>query len=158
MIASQPGRAQMLAERTQIKIIVAEDQAAMRALLASCLRDAGYDVIEVSDGATLWKELHEGLSDDDNPRRADLIVSDVRMPGCSGLDVLALIRSSGENTPVILMTAFGDDATHAEASRLGAVRIFDKPFDLRTLVAAALRLVDPNPAAPDADHAAAPGC
>jgi DNA-binding NtrC family response regulator len=66
-----------------------------------------------------------------------LIISDVRMPGVSGLDVLATLRREDWSTPVILMTAFGDLETRAEARRLGAKALFDKPFDvddLRTAV------------------------
>lgn len=54
------------------------------------------------------------------------------MPGKSGLEVLAGLRQSDWSTPVILITAFGDEWTHAEAQRLGATSI-DKPFDLHDL-------------------------
>ena len=64
---SRRSKAGESSEVTRIKIIVAEDHAAMRTLIASCLREAGYDVVEVSDGAVLWQQLHDGLLDDDNP-------------------------------------------------------------------------------------------
>jgi DNA-binding NtrC family response regulator len=61
------------------------------------------------------------------------IVSDVRMPLLSGMDVLAVIRASSTQVPVVLITAFGDVDTHGEAHDLGAVAILDKPFDLGAL-------------------------
>jgi CheY-like chemotaxis protein len=130
-------------ERPLLKVLVADDHVQMRALLALRLREAGYDVVEVGDGAIAWTELHDGLRDDDNPRDVDLFVSDIQMPGRSGLEVLRMLRGAREHLPVILMTAFGDAATHAEARRLGAVRVFDKPFNITDLVALALHLLTP---------------
>lgn len=132
-------------EPTLTKVIVADDHSEMRALVALSLRDAGYDVVEVSDGAVLWRQLLDAPLDDDNPCEAELVVSDIRMPGATGIDVLNRLRQAKLTTPVILMTAFGDQATHDEARRLGAARIFDKPFEMRELVSAALCIVAPRP-------------
>jgi DNA-binding response OmpR family regulator len=71
----------------------------------------------------------------------DLLISDVRMPTCTGMQILEQLRAAHWQTPVILMTAFGDAATRQHAKALGAV-LFDKPFDiddLRTAVACLLR-------------------
>lgn len=123
------------------KIIVADDHPLMRNVIGVCLRDAGYDVIEVGDGNVLLEEIQNALFDDDNPRRVDLVVTDVNMPQCSGLRALALIRSADESLPVILMSAFPTDELHAEATRLGATRVFAKPFDVKALVAEVQRLI-----------------
>lgn len=131
-------------EQVEVKVLLAEDQEPMRTLLASSLREAGYDVVEVGDGATLCRELQEGLRDEDNPREFDLVISDVRMPGFSGLAALQLLRETGRTVPVILMTAFGDQATHDEGYRLGAARVFDKPLDVAALVREVKRLVAPG--------------
>ena len=56
----------------------------------------------------------------------------------TGLDVVAGLRRAEWITPVIIITAFGDEATHAEAQRLGAAAVFDKPFDVNDLRIAAL--------------------
>ncbi|PZR08413.1 MAG: two-component system response regulator [Archangium gephyra] len=123
------------------KIIVADDHPLMRNVLGVCLRDAGYDVIEVADGTVLLEELRNALFDDDNPRRADLVITDVHMPKCSGLRALELIRSVDAGLPVILMSAFTTPELHAEATRLGVTRVFDKPFDVKVLVAEVQRLL-----------------
>lgn len=130
-------------EPSATKVIVAEDHPEMRRLLAEQLREAGYDVIEVGDGATLWEAFHEALLDDDNPIDAELIISDIRMPHGTGLEVLARLRGESK-VPVILMTAFGDRATIDQAMKLGAAHVFSKPFTLRELINAAITLVPPR--------------
>lgn len=133
------------------RVLVAEDQPMVRQLLARSLRAAGYDVTELSDGTSLWRELmlvlDPHLAKDpysEDLREADLVVSDVRMPGLDGLEVLARLRASGWSTPFILVTAFGSHHTHAEGTRLGAARIFAKPLDVQDVVEAARGLVDPE--------------
>ncbi len=64
----------------------------------------------------------------------DVVVSDIRMPGASGLDLLAGLRRDDWTTPVVLITAFGDPGgRHAEAYRLGADAVLDKPLDVDDL-------------------------
>jgi DNA-binding response OmpR family regulator len=59
------------------------------------------------------------------------------MPGVSGLSVLAGLHELQNAPPIILITAFGDPATHAEAKRLGAGAMIDKPFEIAELISAA---------------------
>ena len=106
----------------------------MRRLVADALRKDGYEVEEESQGSTVLRRLLNVEAP------FDLIVSDVRMPGCSGLDILDALRRSGSRTPVIIMSAFGDEPTRTQAEGLGAV-FFDKPFRLGDLRLAARRLV-----------------
>jgi DNA-binding NtrC family response regulator len=99
----------------------------MRRLLVSTLRKQHCEVIEVASGSQLWDlALADELC-------VDLILSDVRMPCRSGLQVLAALRQLGRTTPFILITGFGDRETHAEAHRLGALTVFNKPFELDEL-------------------------
>ncbi|MGV3620220.1 MAG: response regulator [Archangium sp.] len=128
-------------EENVVKIIVADDHPLMRNVLGICLRDAGYDVIEVADGTVLLQELKNALFDDDNPRSADLVITDVHMPKCSGVQALELIRSSDRALPVILMSAFATPELHADAKRLGAAKVFSKPFDVDELLTEVRRLL-----------------
>jgi two-component system, response regulator, stage 0 sporulation protein F len=119
-------------------VLLVEDHLEMRRLLASLLRSDGHQVIEASDGL---KALGPLLGRRGDPE-VDLLVTDLRMPGCTGLELLAFVRLERPETPVVLITAFADAATHAEAARLGAAAVFDKPFDLhsfRDVVRALLR-------------------
>jgi DNA-binding response OmpR family regulator len=111
------------------RILVAEDDDDMRALLALALRSSGYDVAEFSDGLRLVARLASA-----EPNEFDVIVSDIRMPGASGLDVLEGLKGCKSAPPMILITAFGDSETHELARRLGAAAMFDKPFDVQDLL------------------------
>jgi two-component system response regulator (stage 0 sporulation protein F) len=115
------------------RVLLAEDDPSMRELLATTLREDGLEVIEARDGSALLDRLAEALAADGDLSGYDVIVSDIRMPGHSALDILAGVRHALRRIPVILITAFGDRVTHERAMRLGASAVFDKPFDLDDL-------------------------
>jgi CheY-like chemotaxis protein len=100
-------------------------------MLAASLRRDRHDLIEVENGLQLLELVSDRLRKDES--LPDVIVSDVRMPGQTGLEVLASLRRADATIPVILITAFGDPELHAEARRLGVAAIFDKPFDIDDL-------------------------
>jgi DNA-binding response OmpR family regulator len=118
-------------------ILVAEDDDDMRSLVAGALRDDGHDVTEAGDGGRMLVRLARAYGGD---ARYDLLVSDVRMPVCSGLQILENLRLARWHTPFILMTGFGDEQTRARAEALGAT-VFTKPFDMDDLRAAVLKLL-----------------
>jgi DNA-binding NtrC family response regulator len=124
-----------------VRVLVAEDDDAMRQMLVETLREVGYVVIEVRNGKQLADCV---LHPESICPRPDLVISDVRMPGRTGLDVLASLRASDWTMPVIMITAFGDAVTHAEAMRLGAIMVMDKPFDMDTLVDAVQSIAPPD--------------
>jgi len=113
------------------RVVLAEDDGAMREMLAVVLSEAGYQVTTVSDGAELARFLRELAPG----ARFDLIVTDVNMPGGSGLDVIDQLRQTGDDTPVIVVTAFPQADILARAHELG-LRLLAKPFELDTLRAA----------------------
>ena len=113
-------------------LLLAEDDAEMRSMLVSVLQADGYLVTEACDGEELVEKAIE-LAEREEHEQLDVIVSDIRMPGHSGLDVLALVRAARWQVPVILITAFGDLAIHRQAERDGACAVLDKPFDLDDL-------------------------
>jgi CheY-like chemotaxis protein len=121
------------------RVMVAEDDPEMRRLVADAIRKDGYEVVEVPDGGRLLVRVTDECFRE-KMHTIDLIVSDVRMPICSGLEIVRAIRDAGWTVPVILMTAFGDDETRDRAAQLNAV-LFDKPFDLDDLRTAVLGLV-----------------
>jgi len=114
------------------RVLLAEDDREMRELLATLLRRDGYDVLEAHSGFNMLEEIGVLLQRGETPP-VDLIVSDQRMPGFLGLEVLSGIRDAGWNIPFILITGFGDRETHQEAERLGATAVLDKPFDVDEL-------------------------
>jgi CheY-like chemotaxis protein len=135
------------ARSVPFRILLAEDDDEMRSMVADALRGDGHDVVELADGGRLLVDIAARLKTGAADDSLDLIVSDIRMPVCSGLQILTALRDARWHTPVILMTAFGDDATRRQAESLSAV-LFDKPFDLddlRTAVANLLPRQRPGP-------------
>jgi CheY-like chemotaxis protein len=120
---------------------VAEDDFEMRRFIASALRRDGYDVVDVPNGMEMLDVLASELLYPKGNPPVDLIISDLRMPGVTGLSVLAGLRNSDWTTPFILITAFGGPEIEKEAIREGAAAVFDKPFDIDELRVTVLDLL-----------------
>jgi DNA-binding response OmpR family regulator len=114
------------------RILVAEDSGEMRRLIVATLQAQGYEVTEARDGMELL-DCIEAAAKHGTPDRYAAVVSDVRMPWLSGLDVMAVLKAASWHTPVILITAFGDEETHLEGRDLGAAAVLDKPFEMEAL-------------------------
>jgi DNA-binding response OmpR family regulator len=111
------------------RILLADDDTEMRALLVLSLQAEGYEVVECTDGTQLLKHCYAACPPD-APQRLDLIITDLRMPGASGLAVLEQLHGRGAVPPIILITAFGDEHTHVLAQQFGATASVDKPFEI----------------------------
>ena len=108
------------------RVLVADDDAALRAVLRDLLTDEGYVATETDQGDAVVAALTSG--GDDAPQ---LVIMDLRMPGTGGLDALRALRGTqGLPLPVIVITAFGSSNTAIEAMQLGAYDYITKPFDL----------------------------
>lgn len=114
---------------THPRVLVADDDEAMRKLVALRFRYEGYRVFEAANGGELVQALqlmsiarhaHDGV---------DLLVMDVRMPGGSGFDILRRLRLARYTTPAILMSAFADGEMMALADQC-AVPLLVKPFSM----------------------------
>ena len=108
------------------RILVVDDEAAIRELVGSYLRTEGFDVAEAVDGEDALAQIAQ--------RAPDLIVLDLRLPGISGLDVLREIRRTS-SVYVIVLTARADEADKLIGLELGADDYITKPFSPRELVA-----------------------
>jgi two-component system response regulator (stage 0 sporulation protein F) len=117
-------------DRNSSSILLAEDDEEMRKLLALMLRKEGYRVFECMDGLSLLDMLSPYFLPGQEHENFDLIISDIRMPGVTGLEILTGANELDDFPPIILITAFGDKEVHMQAERLGAAALFDKPFDL----------------------------
>jgi two-component system response regulator (stage 0 sporulation protein F) len=116
-------------------IMLAEDDSAMLSLLSSQLRRDGYRVIPCADGTEFVHRV-DVFRSHGIPVGVDLVISDVRMPRVSGLDLLALVKEAPLGIPVILISAFGDMEMRGEAAKRDAAAFFSKPFDIDQLRAA----------------------
>jgi two-component system NtrC family response regulator len=102
------------------RILFIDDDRAGREVALFNLRKAGYEVTAASDG-------QEGLGAF-SPEKFDLVITDVKMPGLSGIDVLRRIRAQSPDVPVLVITAFGNVETAVKAMKEGAYDFIGKPF------------------------------
>ncbi len=102
------------------KILVADDEAMMRNLILKILESEGYQVSVVSSA----DEALEKLKDE----TYDLLLTDVKMPGMTGFDLLKQVKVEWPGTAVIIMTGYGDAYSVKEALLLGADEYLSKPF------------------------------
>jgi len=109
------------------KILIAEDDGAILAGLSDLLKLEGYDVVEAADGGVAL-ELYEET-------RPDLVLLDVMMPFMSGYDVCRAIRRDDARTPVLMLTAKGEEIDKVVGLELGADDYIVKPFGIAELTA-----------------------
>jgi DNA-binding response OmpR family regulator len=125
------------------KILIIEDDPKMRAGLKDNLEIEGYDVELTGDGKSGLEKIIVNLY--------DLVILDVMLPQMSGFDVLKKCRERGIGTPVIMLTAKGEEIDKVLGLELGADDYMTKPFGLRELLArvkAVLRRNEPSQASP----------
>jgi Nif-specific regulatory protein len=107
------------------RILIADDHESLRRGVAQALAEGGHDVEEAPNGNAAIEKLHEGFF--------DVIVSDLKMGGSSGLDVLKTAKTLHPSCAVILMTAFGSVSTAVEAMKAGAFDYVQKPFEVEEM-------------------------
>ena len=125
------------------RILVAEDDPNLRELLAEAFTQARAQVETAQDGQVAWTLFLQS--------RYDLVISDQRMPECTGLELLERIRSAGSTVPVILASGYGLEGMEAQLAKDLRLRFFSKPFSIRNLFHGAREMLDelPAPAAVD---------
>jgi len=109
------------------EILLAEDQADIRDLIALNLRHAGYDVTPVADG--------RAALDSQTERSSDLLILDLMMPGLDGLEVCKALRAKGRATPILMLTAKSTELDRVLGLELGADDYLTKPFSMAELLA-----------------------
>lgn len=109
-----------------LRILIVDDDAAQRSLLDSFLRSQGFETVPVASGEEALEVLRA--------REITLMISDVRMPGMSGLETLRRARKDHAILPVLLVTAYADIREAVGAMRDGAVNYLPKPIDLDELL------------------------
>ncbi len=112
-------------EAATARILVVDDERSMRELLSIVLRREGYDVTVADSGRAAIGELERA--------RFDLLISDIKMPDMSGVEVLRAARRIDQDMLCVMITAFAAADTAIEAMRLGAHDYLSKPFDVDEL-------------------------
>jgi len=131
-------------------ILVVDDAREIREFLAdSVLRPFGYQTLTADSGETGLQAAHA--------HQPDLVISDIKMPGLSGLDLARRLLGQRPDLPVILITAEGSEQIAQEALRIGVADYFIKPFDPSELVQSVERLLERKNMRPPRVSAAQPG-
>jgi two-component system response regulator PilR (NtrC family) len=104
------------------KVLIVDDERSMREFLAIVLKKEGYAVSVAAHGAEALSALDKEIF--------DLVLSDVKMPGLSGIDVLKAVKAASPSTIVLMMTAFASTDSAVEAMREGAYDYLTKPFKI----------------------------
>ncbi len=127
-----------MAEARLVEIWIADDDESIRFVLGEALREAGRSVRAFTGAADLLAAIELSTP--------DVVMTDIRMPGTGGLQLLEQLKARGVAAPVIVMSAYTDVASTAAAYRKGAFDYMPKPFDLDEAVAAVERaLVERQP-------------
>ena len=110
------------------KILIVEDEFDILKLIEFNLKKEGFDVIAVSDGESAIKEVRSN--------KPDLILLDLMLPGIQGLDVCRIIKSNQETkeTPIIMVTAMGQEEDIVKGLETGADDYITKPFSIKVLI------------------------
>jgi DNA-binding NtrC family response regulator len=120
------------------RVLVVDDDSGQRSLLDSFLRSQGFGTVVVDSGEKALETLRAG--------KFDMMISDVRMPGLTGLETLQRARKEHAPLPVLLVTAFTDVRDAVAAMRDGAVNYLSKPIDLDELLASVRQATGISPA------------
>lgn len=110
------------------RILIAEDDADLRDLLQDDLEDFGYETVVAIDGRAAMAHIER------EHERIDLLITDARMPGMTGDELLAAMRTQRSEAPVIVITAFGSVEQAVEMVKAGAFQYLTKPFDTDDLL------------------------
>jgi DNA-binding NtrC family response regulator len=114
-------------------VLVVDDKEMMRESVGATLKRAGFEVMAASDGGEALEAIAR--------KRPDAVVTDLRMPGLTGLELLSRIRAIDEDLPVVLMTAFGTVETAVSAMKAGAFDYVTKPFEGDELIISVKRAI-----------------
>ena len=123
------------------RVLIVEDNAPLRKLMADILKFEGYTVSEAFDAPSMRQRIYAKRPARTAGEFYDLIITDIQMPGENGIASLATLRSAGCRIPAVIVTAFPELATRERADELQAT-LLSKPFsvaELRSVAATVLR-------------------
>jgi DNA-binding NtrC family response regulator len=107
-----------------VGVLIVDDESLIRWSLAEMLSSHGYSVVEAGDGKSALALLRDPF------HQVEVVMLDYRLPDANGLQLLAAIHGASPRSRVVLMTAYGTPEIAAEAVRLGAVCVVDKPIEM----------------------------
>jgi CheY-like chemotaxis protein len=124
------------------RVLLAEDDYELRLALAELLEFEGYGVRTVASGSALLDYLASWILREQDALPVDVIITDVRMPGFNGLNIVEGLRATGWRHPIIVISAFGEPEMRERVARMGRAVFIDKPIDSIMLERALEELLD----------------
>lgn len=128
------------------KILIIDDDKAMRFVLSDLARSGGYEAFSAGNGKTALKEI--------STHSPDLVLLDIKLPGIDGMTLLERIKEIDRNIIIIMMTGHGDIKDAVKAMKLGAFDYITKPFNNDEIIAAVKKALQTRRPASDAPSAA----
>jgi DNA-binding NtrC family response regulator len=119
-----------------VRILIIEDDKEMRSLLKDILNEEGFETESVSNGSDGLQELTK--------EPFDLVITDIRMPGLTGLDILPVIKRLQPDASVIVITAFGNEEVYRRSFEKGAAGYLEKPIQMDRLKTLVHEMVSPK--------------
>src|SRR5213593_2479180 len=119
---------------SRVKILLVEDKDSLRQMLATAIKKAGYRVDEAADGNAAVEKIRK--------QPYQLIITDLRLPTLSGIEILKIQKETDPTIPVLLMTAYGTIEEAVEAMKQGAFDFVPKPIDISHLLLLVNRAVE----------------
>jgi two-component system cell cycle response regulator CpdR len=123
---------------THCEVLLAEDDDALRRVLAEALNQAGLQVIQAADGMAACKVMQ------DDPRPNRLLICDIRMPRMDGFDLAQAAITLDPDIKILMITGHPELAVLPKALRVRDVRVLIKPFELGQICTMALELLSPD--------------
>ena len=118
------------------RVLIIEDDEEMRSLLKDFFTEEGFETDSVSNGSEAFRKLVK--------EPFDLVITDIRMPGLTGLDILPGMKRLQPGAPIIAITAFGSEEVYRKAMERGATVYLEKPVHLQELRELIHELVRPE--------------
>jgi two-component system chemotaxis response regulator CheY len=112
------------------RVLIVDDEEAIRRTVGLVLKNAGYDVAEAADGEKAIEVLNSG----DNPMMVDTIICDIRMPKIDGVETISYFRSQYPSIPVIVLTGYPDTDLSSSLMKNGVVEYLVKPVGREKLL------------------------
>ena len=119
-----------------VRILIIEDDEEMRALLKDSLLEEGVEADSATNGSEALRKLVK--------ESFDLVITDIRMPGLTGLDILPVIKRLQPNASVIVITAFGSEEVYRRSFEKGAAGYLEKPIHMERLKTLVHEMVSPK--------------
>ena len=125
-------------KKSEGRVLVVDDEPAVRKVVKLTLEKAGYDVIEAEDGAQAVQEVKSG----ENPLMLDVILTDIRMPKMNGLEAIQYFQQEFPHVSLIVLTGFPNIEMATSLMQQGVITYLVKPVERETLLAAVSKAME----------------